>query len=118
MRSALLVLALAVGCSNRARDEKPALVPAATQTSTVTNPSPRIVGAQRDGLEAGGSPTCLPEKGDLRCWGRNDFRQPGHGPPVQSAGPVKVEGLRSPVKVALGSEHSCTLEGSCWTRTR
>jgi len=87
------------------------------------------VGELATRIAAGGDHTCaILQSGTLRCWGRNDFGQLGHGntanigdnETVFSAGNVDL-GARVTVKdLALGDSHTCALLTTgavrCWGR--
>jgi cysteine-rich repeat protein len=80
-------------------------------------------------IAAGGDHTCaILQNGALRCWGRNDFGQLGHGntqnlgddEPVFSTGNVDLGPGATVKDLALGEDHTCALltTGSvrCWGR--
>jgi alpha-tubulin suppressor-like RCC1 family protein len=58
--------------------------------------------------------------GAAQCWGRNSHGQLGNGLMTDSASntPVRVSGIRSPLRLAAGAEHTCALlsDGAvkCW----
>jgi alpha-tubulin suppressor-like RCC1 family protein len=71
-------------------------------------------------VTAGGSHTCaLTPRGNLVCWGDNQFGQLGDGTMTNRGTPVAVSGLSSGVAaIALGRGHTCALtpDGGvvCW----
>lgn len=54
----------------------------------------------------------------LRCWGRNDAGQLGNGSVGgQELSPVAVSGGLAPIRVAVGSDHTCAIvtgSAHCW----
>jgi len=82
-------------------------------------------------IAAGGDHTCaILQSGALRCWGRNDFGQLGHGntanigdnETVFSAGDIDLGPGVMVKDLALGESHTCTLLATgavrCWGRGR
>ena len=87
------------------------------------------IGSLAVGIAAGGDHTCaILQSGALRCWGRNDSGQLGHGntdnigdnEPVSSSGDVDLGPGVAVKGVALGGDHTCALLETgavrCWGR--
>jgi len=57
-------------------------------------------------------------KGQVFCWGRNNYGQLGDGSTVERLRPVRVAQLAGVTQLALGFTHSCALtsggEVMCW----
>ncbi|MEW5854713.1 MAG: hypothetical protein AB2A00_38410 [Myxococcota bacterium] len=59
----------------------------------------------------------LHETGDVSCWGRGDTHQLANGG-VESAVPIRIDGIPPAVEVSVGNGHSCIRTGNgdvwCW----
>ncbi|MBI2061664.1 MAG: hypothetical protein HYT87_18140 [Nitrospirae bacterium] len=70
-------------------------------------------------VSLGGFHTCaLLHKGEIRCWGDNDFGQLGLGAFPLADTPMMVKGVNNVVQIAAGGDHTCALTAdgavSCW----
>src|SRR5687767_284734 len=109
-REWVLVLA---ACASPTRAPEPVPVPQPSVTHDAAVELPIV-------LAAGRSHTCVLERGEVSCWGKNDQGQLGDGTKASSAKPVRVVGLPPAIAITLGDDHSCAIvrDGNvyCWGR--
>jgi len=95
-------------------------------TSTDSVATPISSDAVAIAIAAGGNTTCaIFTTGDVQCWGSNSDGQLGNydltsSGFIASSTPVPVNGLTSPLHIAVGSAHACAvIDGGavqCWGR--
>ena len=81
------------------------------------------LGTSAEDVSAGGLHTCaIVTGGTVRCWGYGGFGQLGSGDEGNQYGPKApdVPGIKDALRLALGTQHTCVLQGNgdvrCWGR--
>ncbi len=88
-------------------------------TSTYPSNQLRILAAAEvDDVVAGNTHTCALTKGEVKCWGQNQFGQLGNASLIDSAEPVAARGLTGVTKISAGGSTTCAILQTgalkCW----
>src|SRR6478672_4815932 len=109
MRPWLSAFVLAVGCGGAPAKPVESAKVSTTETAPTEAPAPkpiRVAESALDVLAVGGDDTCVrPEKGAVRCWGRNLENEASSSEPLSR--PREAKDLDLAAGISLGAYHAC-----------